>query len=342
MLLHEPDAVRPARIVVGLDFRDPALAAGRWIIERFGMERELVLAHVVETPEGRSFHRPARPPHGEGAARARERAEAGLRGFAATHPAARLRLVVRVGAPHHQLARIGSEEDADIIALGRSEERFGAWTRIGRITERLLRRTTVPVLVLDGRNLNTPETVIAAIDDAKIGAAVVRTASRLARHFGARLVAMHVVGESAPEAAPATPGGPRDATPARGNDALQAAAHAWLWRHLRAVHPDLDAATTVVAAGSPGREILKRAAASRSAMLVVGRHGAHAEGQAATGGVTRFVLRGAECPVLVVPETAPMPSQPRPLHRLAPALAPSWKFAGLAHEPGGESDPPAA
>jgi nucleotide-binding universal stress UspA family protein len=58
---------------------------------------------------------------------------------------------------------------------------------------------------------------------------------------------------------------------------------------------------TVQRTGEPVTEILARAAAEKAAYLVLGSHGHGAAYDLLVGSTTQGVLRGALCPVLVVP-----------------------------------------
>jgi nucleotide-binding universal stress UspA family protein len=51
--------------------------------------------------------------------------------------------------------------------------------------------------------------------------------------------------------------------------------------------------------------VLARARAARADLIVVGRNGAHALGAGSIGSVTRLALRGAQVPLLVIPDADP-------------------------------------
>ena len=105
-----------------------------------------------------------------------------------------------------------------------------------------------------------------------------RTAADLARHFGARLHVMHVVGpDRDPEPAPA---GLRSAVEVLGPDVRTVA---------------------VTTSGSPAREIVAYAAAHAIDLIVIGTHGRTGVSRALLGSVAEAVVRRAPCRVLTVP-----------------------------------------
>ncbi len=104
-----------------------------------------------------------------------------------------------------------------------------------------------------------------------------QTAAELARHFGARLHVLHVVGPSDPAPAPSAL---RDAVEALGAG-------------LRSVE--------ATASGSAAREIVAYAARHGVDLIVIGTHGRTGVSRALLGSVAEAVVRRAACRVLTVP-----------------------------------------
>ena len=289
----------PERILVGVDFRQPSLAAARWAAAHFG-KCTIELAHVLPIPEVPAFLRPSMPALDDRLRTAAASPLPALRGFAGTLGAKNLSVQVRVGPPVDGLAEAAASFGAQLVVLGRKTLDGSR----GRTLERLIRRLAVPALVVDSRVGESPRRILAAVDDGPIGRKVVGWAAALAQHFGAELTLLHSLSESllahqwlweerACESEPESLGkSSRWVTPT----------HEWLQR----LSDDVGQAPrgrTIVAVGAPGPVILNRARVGRADLIVVGRNGAHATSTADIGSATRLALRAAKVPILVVPST---------------------------------------
>jgi nucleotide-binding universal stress UspA family protein len=140
-------------------------------------------------------------------------------------------------------------------------------------------------------------TILAAIDFSPVSTAVVDLAASLAETFSAKLTLVHV---AAPD--PAFIGyepGPQTVRDARAHE-------------LRAEHGDLQeiakglrnreiAAHALMIQGPSVEKILSEATQIEADLIVVGSHGHGALHRALLGSVSEGILRGARCPVLVVP-----------------------------------------
>lgn len=289
------------RILIGVDFRQPSLAAARWATAHFGTCAQIELAHVLPIPEVPGFLRPMMPVLDDRLETASGSPLPGLRGFAATLGARDLSLQVRVGPPSK--AWLTWPEASRQISWY-----WGArlWTGSrGRTLERLIRQLTVPALVIGGGTEERPRRILAAVDDAPIGGKVVDWAAALAQHFGAELTLLHVLSDTLlahdwlwEESSRQESGCVRLGSSFR----WVAPTHAWL-RGLGPTGGQPSVARTIVAVGAAGPVILERARAVRADLIVVGRNGAHAIGAADIGSATRLALRGARVPVVVVPGT---------------------------------------
>jgi nucleotide-binding universal stress UspA family protein len=135
----------------------------------------------------------------------------------------------------------------------------------------------------------------------------------LAASYHARITAMHVARMAVIPSELAPPSGGllddaeidtlREKTRARFSGASQAGI-------------DLD---VIVDTGSPGDQILERAAALPADLIVMGTHGSRGFERLVLGSVTERVLRRANCPVLTVPPRAHATSH-LPFHRLLCAV----------------------
>jgi nucleotide-binding universal stress UspA family protein len=185
--------------------------------------------------------------------------------------------------------------------------------------------------------------VLAAVDDAHIATAVVDRAHVLARLFGARLTAMHALSDALDAQGGRWEQVRRTVTPQQmaTTAAVRHAARTWLREHLQRCGADAASSDVAVTTGDAGPSILAEAHRSGAELIVLGRWGAHALGHAGTGAVTRFVLRGARCPVVVVTDggTAPDPHWNR---RFQHALRIPPRATQLRWTNDGGEGPPAA
>lgn len=141
------------------------------------------------------------------------------------------------------------------------------------------------------------KTVLIAIDVPAAAGPTMDAAIILARAFGARLVALHVV--PPPVAGPsAAPQHPHDAA-ARSEHAAQQLAD--LQRRLLRRGVTIETRHVV---GHPGQRIVELAALLPAAYVVIGAGDRSGLASPDPGGNALQVLRGASCPVVVVPPTA--------------------------------------
>jgi nucleotide-binding universal stress UspA family protein len=97
------------------------------------------------------------------------------------------------------------------------------------------------------------------------------------------------------------------------------------------------AVTVASAYGDPGTEILRYAGAHAIDLIVVGTHGRTGFSRVILGSVADRVLRGARCPVLVIPSRALAPAAAAPAAREAGAdgdvLAPPMRTCLVCAQP---------
>lgn len=77
------------------------------------------------------------------------------------------RIVVEMDAGHRLLAEVAHDEDADLVVVGAHEAKGPLANFLGSTADRLLRRTSRPVLVVRGE-LGTPQRVLAPVDLSKL------------------------------------------------------------------------------------------------------------------------------------------------------------------------------
>lgn len=314
------------RVLVGIDFSAPSLAAARWAAESFAPRAELVLVHVI--PEARTpaylarLYSTSRP----GVA-ATERSSAlfrGLLALATSVGGARATADVRTGEPAAQLSRAAKELRADVIVTGRAGQRTatGIGRQLGTTADRLVRSASVPVLVAARVAQGAPRSVFAAIDDSRIGDSVLAWGVYLARELDARLTALHVVDRGEQAAGENTvpsfdEGGNGASALARAiasGDPIRDAADAWLRSRVREAGYDPSHADIAVAVGDTRHELLAAAECLEAGLVVIGRQGADGSERTGIGSTTRAALRPSSRPVLVIPPPEASPTLVGPVH----------------------------
>jgi nucleotide-binding universal stress UspA family protein len=289
------------RMLVGVDFRQPSLAAARWAATHFGRLR-LALAYVQTVPEVPGFLQPIMPVLDDRLVARFGSPLPGLRGFAATLGATDLSVHVRVGHAVQSLTDVAGNLEADLVVLGRKSVDGSR----GRTLERLIRGLPVPALIIGNGTGQRPKRILAAVDDAPIGRQVVGWAAKLAQCFGGELTLLHVLSDEllAHDRGSEESSGERSGQVSLGNSSRWVTpTHAWL-RSFATIDGQPSVVRTSVAVGAVGPMILSRARAARADLIVVGRDGAHASGPGGIGSATRLALRGAQVPLLVVPDTS--------------------------------------
>lgn len=140
--------------------------------------------------------------------------------------------------------------------------------------------------------------IVVGVDGSDSSERALMVAAELAANLGCRLVAVHVV--HAPAAAAASPVG----AGALAVSAEELADHCHMCCEL--VLADVSVRWSFeVRHGAPSVELLRAAAASDAACVVVGQHGHGRLGRLLLGSVTDRLVGQAATPVLVVPPLSP-------------------------------------
>jgi nucleotide-binding universal stress UspA family protein len=268
-----------SRVVAGIDFSPPSLAAARWAFPHGPSEGHAILSHVVPDSD------------------AAPDLEHGLRGFGATLDVVSARVEVRSGRPSHWLNVIASDADASLLVLGRRAD--ANRRRIGEpsVLERLARRTRASVLVVPEGTAAPLQHVIVAIDRSVAAEQALITAAELARAHDYALSVVHVL---PPEL------GEYQRLIARDRSTTQAIPLTAASRDARRWMDDIRArllpsnAVVTLAIGDPAREIVNTALASSAAMIVIGKRGDDESPVGSLGSVARELLTAAPVPVLAV------------------------------------------
>lgn len=343
----------PARVLVGIDFGEPSLAAARWVADHFARDAEIVLVHVIPVPSGPPFLLKQLRAPGPLFEQVAPPLLGGLNGLAEVLGTGRARVELRAGDPAEELAAAAASTGADLVCVGRPRERADT-ARDGRNTvNRLLRRLNVPLLQ-PAAMTHAPSRILAAVDGGDSSDAVLSMAWRLAARLEARLTSLHVlddvVGHYARTALEASgshvDGGAHAAGGARPADevaeTLRSETAAWMRSLLERIGARAGRCDVRVGEGDPGADILAAAHELSADLIVVGRTGRDAVGTSEVGSTTRFLLRVAPCPIVVVPRL-PVRGGPRGTERARAPRAAHRTRASWAPLVVGSGDlPPAA
>jgi nucleotide-binding universal stress UspA family protein len=290
------------RVVVGIDFGETSTAAARWTARHITPGAELVLVHVIDIPDSPSFLRGTHPSREQIIALARTGAEQRLRELVHAFASGLIWTEVRIGRPDAELDRVAREYRAELIVLGRHGAQPGIRDRLGTTAERLLGRSSVPVLVVPTTPRTPPRRILAAVDESEVTPLVLAWTRTLARRLDATATVLYVVPVhlvAGTSTAAATGLVPPSEAPQPNEDDLKDAAMRWLNEQIAPAGPNARL-QPAVALGIPASTILAEAAARECDMIVLGSRGQSTVRRLILGSVSSAVLRDANRPVLVV------------------------------------------
>jgi len=290
--------MRLERVVIATDFSERSIAAAQWVARSFVPKAELMLVHVLECPPPPHFLRRRFPWRKDASDSLREGARERLRQIRRLLGKGLISHELREGRAHEEVLRAASEFGADLIVVGSHRDRPGFWNRFGSTAERILGGARTSVLVVHGAPRHVPHTLLAAIDDSETGITVLGHAESLVRRLGASGTAMHVLPPQ-PIFPLLLPG-----EVAIGNEHLSGLeeqdideTRQWLTDRLSVS----NALTPAVVVGDVAESILEQSRRTGADLLIIGRERQGRVRRYLLGSVTSNVLRGANCPVLVIP-----------------------------------------
>jgi nucleotide-binding universal stress UspA family protein len=209
-------------------------------------------------------------------------------------------LVIDSGSPSNRILQYASTMPADLVVLGTHGLSGFEHMMVGSVTEKVLRKSTCPVLTVPPRAHATSQLpfkrLLCPVDFSDASVLASKTALTLAAESEAKLVFMHVLE------------GPED-DEARGSRSFSVPEY----RRLREQKAGAELAALVpadagrwcepagrIAHGKPYREILRLAEEESIDLIVMGVHGRNPIDLALFGSTTNHVVRRARCPVLTV------------------------------------------
>lgn len=279
------------KIVIGVDRSEACRETAQWGCGFLDSDGTALLTHVAPGGQVPAFLRSLLDPATTGPATAGTAAE-----LEALADELGCRTEVRIlrGQPAPELARLGREVEADLLAIG---PRGGRASRLGTTAEQLVRLADRPVLVVRGPRGAKPGRLLIPIDASPQTDAVLRMGASLVDRFNARCTVLHVLDENLLVALRMAPEGSAEHDRSR---AALAAARGWIDDKVRE-HGLPEGRTSIAAIfGNPIHEISTRTEAGGHDLVVMGTRGLGGIQREVLGSVASGVLRAAWCPVLVV------------------------------------------
>jgi nucleotide-binding universal stress UspA family protein len=213
--------------------------------------------------------------------------------------------LVEAADPRRSILDQAKQLQANLIVLGTHGRSGFEHLLLGSVTEKVVRKAPCPVLIVPphadeaARSDAAPfKRIICGVDFSESSKQALCHALDFAQEADARLTLLHVV-EVPPELGEFTFS--KDVT----INGIRVAATAEYVRRLQAFLPpgarDYCTASTLVFEGRAHKEILRVALQERADLIVMGVQGRGAVDLMLFGSNTHAVIRGAACPVLVVP-----------------------------------------
>jgi nucleotide-binding universal stress UspA family protein len=269
--------MRLERIVIGVDFGAASAAAARWTARSLAPDAELTLVHCIAAA-GRPL--PWASPVGDDVA-------AHLAALRLELAPSRTRVEVRIGDPADGIAAVADELHADLIVVGPHNRRSLHDDEIGSTAERLVARSSLPVLLATGEMAGPPRRLLVPVTGGDVSTHVVAWANAFAAQVELRL-AVVLVGSAAERTIGAT-------SAARATPAIHR------WRGLAG--SGLPGGCFVDAVmGDPAAVILGQVDRFATDLVLLDASTTASMGETRTAAAIGRVLRGTRCPVLVTTE----------------------------------------
>ncbi len=266
------------RILVSVDFGEPSILAARWVASYFAPDAEIILGHVIEPPPATRSNVIRFPSVETIVNKVHEDVERRLVALCEEIAPGRATAEIRVGVPYEELVQLATSRRVDVMALGRQDLTSSGWARIGATAQRVLRRSTVPILLVAGIEDHSPDHLLVAVDESETTDDVLIWGAFLSQGFSANATVVHAAGieESPDDDAWIT----SEIGKISGAEAMEQ----------RITRKDIR----------PAESIIEEARALKSELIVIGSRGAGAADQMLFGSVAESVLLASPCPVLVV------------------------------------------
>ena len=294
----------PTAVLCPIDFSEPSRSALRYgaaVAEHFGAGLALM---TVNDP---LLEQAADMASGEGSLRAAASAELERffhDTFSGRPPAVRATFAVATGKPDAEILQVSRQSGADLIVMSSRGATGIRRLFLGSITERVLRATTVPVLVTPPVDSGpaSPEAIrksirriLVPVDLSEAMAVPVRVALNLAQALGAQLLVAHVI-------EPVRTVVPGHAYAANVDSERRGRAEQRIQQFVDTL-PSETRIEPLVMFGDPAEEIAKIAADRQAALIVMALYAS--ESGVHMGSVTYRVLSVTHGLVLAIPPSNP-------------------------------------
>lgn len=205
--------------------------------------------------------------------------------------------VVRVGLPWLEIVRLARSEKAGLIVLGRHGRRVIRDLFLGATAEKVIRKSSVPVLVVNLKPSSVYRRPLIALDLKDRSRSTVELALRTLGREVREVFAIHVYtvpfeGLMMPRLAP------RELMAYQNRCKREAVSG--LRRVLESAAGGIHWKSSV-RRGAPREVIPREVAAARADLVILGTHGRSRLSHALLGSVAEYVVRTARCDVLVAP-----------------------------------------
>jgi nucleotide-binding universal stress UspA family protein len=204
--------------------------------------------------------------------------------------------VIRTGDVDLEIRAMTKERNADFVVMGTHGRRGLERWFIGSVTERLLRRTTVPLLAIGKAGPKTAPPAIRRIlvtTDFSPGTSdAIEYAFSIAQECQANVTLLHVIDDISADIS------------GRYRDSLIQSIREKLEKLVPEEARNWCEVKTRVDTGSPVRRILSILKTSKNDLLVMNVHGKGMLDRALLGSTAERVVRGAGIPVLLIPPLA--------------------------------------
>jgi|SRR5436190_8076661 len=205
---------------------------------------------------------------------------------------------VKLGDIDTEIRQAIEKTKADLVVAGtHGSKGFERWL-MGSVTEKLMRHCPVPLLVIGGRRkagVAPPaiDSLLVTTDFSDGTADALSHAFSIAQECRAKIDVLHVVDELALLEMPSS---------------IRESVIAGVRKNLDRLVPEKARALcethTTVTTGTPYQAILKTAKKDKVALIVMNVHGKGMLDRVLVGSTAERVVRGAECPVLLIPPKA--------------------------------------
>jgi len=278
-------------IVVATDFSLGAVAALQRAAQLPLAPRARVSLLYVRAPE---------PPRRSGGVFARNRLESAVQRFASAahapgHAEIRVTGWIATGRPYVEIIRHARRRNADLIVLGRHGQRSFRDLLIGSTAQRVVRKSEIPVLVVNRDPTGPYRRPLLAVDLEPASQRVAELAARVIGRASGTMLVVHAY-EVPFEGWIAMHDRHRraDYRQARAKEASQALA-----RFVALLRQGGLPCRPRVRYGDPRFVVLREAERQRSDLLILGTHGRAGAARALLGTVAETVAAGATCDVLI-------------------------------------------